>query len=224
MQESLPHLLAVRNMPDAVIPTQTRLALAHLDAGRLAEAEAIVNNLMQAAPGSPDLHLIQAAILREQGDAAGALQIFTNVLRLGTPPLADNPTLNFELAELLGLAGRAKDALLFYSKAIETAPDHTNALNNCAWVLATSPDAAVRNGARAVEYAERACRLSEWKVPVLIGTLGAAYAEAGQFAEAIKTAERARDLARIGNEENIAMKNQELIEVYRSGRPWREPE
>ena len=69
------------------------------------------------------------------------------------------------------------------------------ALNNLAWLLAAHPSDALRNGAEAVRLAERACELSEHREPVMLGTLAAAYAEAGRFGDAVKTAEKARDLA-----------------------------
>ena len=63
---------------------------------------------------------------------------------------------------------------------------------HCAFLNYDGPDVQVRNGPRAVELAERACQLTEWKTAFFLGTLAAAYAEAGQFADAAATAERAR--------------------------------
>ncbi|MEI2722200.1 MAG: hypothetical protein V9H26_01280 [Verrucomicrobiota bacterium] len=54
-------------------------------------------------------------------------------------------------------------------------------MNNLAWFLATNPDGGLRNGDRAVVLADQACRLTEWKSAILMGTLAAAYAEAGAF-------------------------------------------
>jgi len=57
---------------------------------------------------------------------------------------------------------------------------------NFASLLAACPDAHVRNGEKAVEYATKACELSEWKTPAYLSTLAAAYAEAGHFDDAVK--------------------------------------
>ena len=78
------------------------------------------------------------------------------------------------------------------SRSIRTIAE---ALNNLAWVLATSPKAELRNGAEAVRLAERACELTHYGEPLFIGTLAAAYAEAGRFPEAVTTAEKAEQLA-----------------------------
>ena len=63
-------------------------------------------------------------------------------------------------------------------------------LNNLAWILAASADPQVRNGPEAVLLAERACKLTDYKKPLLVGTLAAAYAEAGRFPEAVATARK----------------------------------
>ena len=86
------------------------------------------------------------------------------------------------------------------------------------WLLATTPDAQLRNGARAVELGEQACRLTDFKQPLLMGTLVAAYAEAGKFIEAVQTAEKAIALASAQNNQELAQKNRELLELYRAGK------
>jgi len=60
------------------------------------------------------------------------------------------------------------------------------AYSNLAWLLAVCPDAKVRNGKKAIEYAKKACELSEWETPSWFGALAAAYAEAGDFDNAVK--------------------------------------
>jgi tetratricopeptide (TPR) repeat protein len=82
-----------------------------------------------------------------------------------------------------------------FRKAIQIQSELRRALNNLAWVLAASPDAELRNGAEAVRLAERACELTHYGEPLFIGTLAAAYAEAGRFPEAVTTAEKAEQLA-----------------------------
>ncbi len=69
-------------------------------------------------------------------------------------------------------------------------PDDVALLNETAWTLATNPNASIRNGAEAIELAERTARLSDRREPAVLGTLAAAYAEAGRFPEAVETAPR----------------------------------
>ena len=93
---------------------------------------------------------------------------------------------------------------------------------HCAFLNYDGPDVQVRNGPRAVELAERACQLTEWKTAFFLGTLAAAYAEAGQFADAAATAERARNRAQPDKLEAVAKRNGELLELHRAGKPSHE--
>jgi tetratricopeptide (TPR) repeat protein len=221
MVEAIPHLEAAVG-PDVAVAGRARLVLSLIDAGRLPDAETALESLLAAIPGQPDLLIMKAALLNEQGRSDEASELFRPVTATYAPALADNPRLNFEIGELYSLVGENRKATRFFEKAIETSPDFVNALNDSAWILATDPDPQVRNGARAVELAERACKATEWKQPVIIGTLGAAYAEAGQFDKAIKTAEKARDLAKQEQLERIVAKNEELLKLYKEGKPYRE--
>ena len=110
-----------------------------------------------------------------------------------------------------------------YQSALEIMPDAVMALNNLAWILATSPDARLRNGAQAVHYAERACELTHQSVPSFLGTLAAAYAEAGRFDDAVATAEKARDGALAMGQKEVAANNGRLLELYKSGRAFHVP-
>ena len=65
--------------------------------------------------------------------------------------------------------------------------------------------------------AERACKLTDYKEAIFVGTLAAAYAEAGRFPEAVSSAEKARSLALAAGQKEIAQKNEELLELYRAG-------
>jgi tetratricopeptide (TPR) repeat protein len=113
-------------------------------------------------------------------------------------------------------------AIDHYQKALELNPEFVPAFNNLAWVLATCPRAPIRNGARAVELAQRAKRLSGGANLTILRTLAAAYAEAGRFPEALEAAGQALDLAtRQGNAATIDALQRE-IRLYRDGSPLRD--
>ena len=88
--------------------------------------------------------------------------------------------------------------------------------------MATSPLASLRNGEEAVEIARRADQLSGGREPAILGTLAAAYAEAGRFSEALQTARKALDLAAQQNKQPLAKSIRAQIRLYESGRPYRE--
>ena len=99
------------------------------------------------------------------------------------------------LANALADGGQPDKAIPQFQEAIRLHPDDPRPLGRLAWLLATSPDASLRDGFKAVELAQRAARLSGGSEPGFLDTLAAAYAEAGRFPEAVKTAEEARTLA-----------------------------
>jgi tetratricopeptide (TPR) repeat protein len=76
-------------------------------------------------------------------------------------------------------------------KSLEFATNSDMCFNNLAWLLSVAPDAKLRNGKLAVEYATRACELSDWKNAYDVGTLAAAYAETGNFDEAVNWEKKA---------------------------------
>ena len=118
--------------------------------------------------------------------------------------------------------GKYAEAIRFYQAALKAQPDQEGVLNNLAWLLASCPDAAFRNGPEAVRLATRACELTGYAQPLLIGTLAAAQAEAGDFPAAIATAERAAALASALHLDQVAAKNRELLQLYRQGQPFHE--
>ncbi len=134
----------------------------------------------------------------------------------------DDARLHYLCAVTMAMQGNPRGAVDHYRQALALQPDMAEALNNLAWILAANPSDAVRDGAEAVRLAERACELSDRREPVLLGTLAAAYAEAGRFSDAVKAAETARDLAATAGLKDVAAKNSELLELYRAGKPYRE--
>jgi Flp pilus assembly protein TadD len=100
-------------------------------------------------------------------------------------------------------------------------PDDLALLNDTAWMLATNPNASIRNGPEAVELAQRAARLSDAREPAILGTLAAAYAEAGRFPEALQTARKAVELASEQNKPSLAKSVEAKIPLYEAQTPIR---
>lgn len=94
-------------------------------------------------------------------------------------------------------------------------------LERLAWILATSPHVASRNGEEAVRLAGQACRLVRYKDAQCLDTLAAAYAECGRFDEAIQTIQRALVLTSAGEQAARVATLQRRLERYAAGRPLR---
>ena len=192
------------------------LGLEH--AGRIAEAMVHYRNAMTSQPTVKEAYYAMGRLLGQQGNWTLAEQAY--LLMLQNNPNDFNAHLG--LVNVLPHLGRPAEAETHLKAAVQNCPDEPEALNNLAWTLATSNDAGLRDGAQAVKCAERACQLTGYRKTIVVGTLGAAYAEAGRFDEAIATAQKACDQAEKSGETNLLQKNQELLELYRQHQPYRE--
>ncbi len=157
----------------------------------------------------------RGTLFYEKGFRDRAISDFDAALRL-TPDFAN-------AYHARGMAyednGMFDHALRDYGDAIRLEPDFAMALNNKAWLLATAPVATVRNGVEAVRMALRALRLVDF--PDHHGTLAAAYAEVGQFVEAVRVQERAIARLRATGRILSIPKFQSRLDLYRTGRPYR---
>ena len=91
-------------------------------------------------------------------------------------------------------------------------------LNNLAWILATSPDDALRDGKRAIELATKACKATEYHQAHILSTLAAGYAETGDFSTAVHWSEEAVAIGQKEQKEQLAKE----LESYQAKKPWRE--
>jgi tetratricopeptide (TPR) repeat protein len=195
---------------------QWRLGSVLASEGKWQEAAQQYETSLSIQP-TPVAHLCLAELLARRGDRQGALTHCLAALALGPTPLN-----RVQAGQVLAALGRGAEAINQYRQALVLVPDLVPALNNLALILATDPVATNRNGAEAVQLAERACVLTGRQIPVLVGTLAAAYAEAGRFKEAIETARQARDLAHAAGQPEVAEKNRQLLELYRAGKAYRD--
>ena len=115
--------------------------------------------------------------------------------------------------------GELDDAIQDYTEAIRLDPKNAAFYNASAWLSATCPDEHIRDGKKAVANATTACKLSLWKNGNNIDTLAAAYAEAGDFPNAIKCEERAIALT---NDEKTKSKRGTHLDLFKAGKPFRE--
>jgi tetratricopeptide (TPR) repeat protein len=180
------------------------------------EAKRHFLNSIRMRPGFADAQLNLGVLLAEHGDYSEAMTYLDQAIELRSG-LAGTVA---KLASALDDEGRAGGAIFFYREAVRINPNDVASCNNLAWLLATSADASLRNGADAVRFAQHACDLTGDTEPAIVGTLAAAYAESGRFDEAIATAEKAKSVALERNDSELAARNEKLAEVYRKHRPY----
>jgi tetratricopeptide (TPR) repeat protein len=130
-----------------------------------------------------------------------------------------------QLRQILLSMVQDPDGLQRLREIAAIAPNSPRMLDELAWLLATYPDSRSRDGAEAVRLAERACDLTDRKIPALLDTLAAAYAEAGDFARAISAAEEALTLARGAGDNDAVKLSESILGSVRQDLPYRqEPE
>jgi tetratricopeptide (TPR) repeat protein len=189
-------------------------------AGQLRDGEALPE-YQAARQLQPDNNAI-AQMLAATTQRIKVEEMLTNL----TAQLATRPTpeIHMQIAQALTFLGNYQEAIDHYQQALALKADAIDGLNNLAWLLATCPDKALRDGPRAVTLAEQACKLTQNQTTVFLGTLAAAQAEAGRFEEAIATAQKACANASARGETNLLKTNQDLLGFYQKHQAWHEPE
>jgi tetratricopeptide (TPR) repeat protein len=199
---------------------QTNDPVAWLNLGRalaqLKELDAATNALHRALELQPDFaearHLL-AGCLAQLGCLEPARVEYEQLL-------AANPNdarAHLGLGRLLYRSGRTAAALGHFRAALERQPGWPEALNDTAWILATTADTTLRDPQQAVELAQRANLLAGTPQVNFLGTLAAAYAAAGRFKEAVATAEQALALAEETGMRTFAEQTRTRLERYRAG-------
>jgi len=146
----------------------------------------------------------RAAILYHRGDVSGALGNISKALSLRPDHNGDKHNRGVIFTAL----GKYRAAISDYLHVIEKDPQSGGTFNNLGWIYATARDPTIRDGLNAVKYAKKAVALG--RTGAWLDTLAAAYAESGDFEQAVKTETEAY---RISHPQNVRFK--ERIEFYR---------
>jgi tetratricopeptide (TPR) repeat protein len=178
--------------------------------GKFNEAGEAYASALQLCPGDP---AIQAAIAANDRRAQIQPRLAALLAELKTQPTAEG---HAEAAALCEGQENFAAAVEHYSAARQLQPENPQWLNNLAWLLAACPRPEIRDGARAVTLARQACELTGFGKTIYLGTLAAAYAEAGKFDDAIATAQTACDRAAKDGDAGRLRQNQELLQRYRA--------
>ncbi len=195
--------------------------------GDYQKAIADLQNILRADPSNVGLQRQLAAMYVADERPRKAIQVLSGILA------ADES--NWEALRARGDAllsvGKHAEAIEDYDQALKIQselPDDerirdtwVNILNNLAWVLSTSPKDEVRNGKRAIELATKACEVTSFETPHILSTLAAAYAETGDFENAIKWSKKCVEIGVEKLPEQIDQLRDEL-KHYEEGKPFRE--
>jgi len=209
--EDFDHAIALR--PDFVEPYVNR-GILHVRQGELKKAIQDFSRAIDLDAGQVEAHWRRGAAFGKQQKIQQALADFEQVVAL-----APSRPLGYHLiASLLSTVGGMEPAYGF-SPAV---PPHISlALDNLAWVLATHPDAEIRNGKKAVLYAKLASDVAMDPSPRILDVLAAAYAEEGRFEDAASTAREALALAETEKKEHLAGEIRKRLHCYEARKAFR---
>lgn len=195
------------------------LAMALEQKGQVQDAITHYRKALEIDPAWFDARNNLGSTLFKAGRVDEAIPEYEEALRINPDSAKAHHNLGTALAE----KGRMAGAISHYEKVVALDPGHVNAHVLLAWLLATSPDASLRNGTRAVELARQANHLTGGSQPVMLRTLAAASAEAGRFDDAMQTAQRALDIVVGQGNEPLAGSLRREIELYKTHKPVRQP-
>ncbi len=185
---------------------------------RNGEAIDVARDGLAVSPFDADLHYKLGLAAGQTGDFVTAASHFAYALLLR--PDRPEPLAKFHVA--LRLLAKTPNASGQLEQIASLASGSPKLLNELAWLLATSSDSTLRNGPEAVRLAEHACASTGWKVPQLLATLAAAYAETGRFSDAIITIQKALSLTSSNNNDATVALCQNLLTSFQANRPYHE--
>jgi tetratricopeptide (TPR) repeat protein len=193
------------------------------ESGKVNEALAIIDQVIASDPNNWRSYFLKSAVLvlARRGDEA--LKVIDTSINLARRSNVSSDLLA-ELYESKARScidyGHYDEARKSLEQAVHLEPSDPSTLNDLAWMLATTKDARVRNGRRAVTIATKACALSNWNNAFSIDTLAAAYAAAGNFSDAVKYQQMA--ISRLKPEDRTAQLAgmQRRLQQYVIGQPF----
>ena len=199
------------NDPDA----QVALGNALFQKGLIDESIVHYQKALAIRPYYVTAHYNLSSALLEKGEIDEAIFHCQAALSI-QPEHADAHT---NLAAAFLKKGEIANAIEQYKKTLELAPRSVPALNNLAWIFATYSDPAFRDGTKALELAQEANEFSGRSNPVVLRTLAAAHANAGQFNRAVEVGQLALSLT--DRQSPLANALQKEIADYQAGLPYR---
>ena len=218
VEDAIAHYRKALEIQPDYAEASCNLANALIATGDFDGAIARYSACLSVMPDQPEAQYNLASALLRKGRIDEAIVHYQKVLQLN-PESADA---HANLGSALLAKARVRDAIAEYTKALQISPENVAALSNLAWLLATSADASLRNGSEAVALAERAESTSSRSdnYAMVLRIVAAAYAEAGRFAEAKETAQKALETANGQGNTVLADALQGELALYELGLPY----
>ena len=195
------------------------LANALLAKGDAGEAAGQCREVLRQEPDAVEAIVILGAALAAEGQVKEAISRFEQALKLEP----QNAPAHFSLGLALHDRGQSRSTVAHLNEAIRLWSGSVPMLWQTAWILATSPDPVVRDGARSLELSRRAIQLCGGQEVRTFDALAAALAETEQFSSAVEASDHASTMALARNDTALADAIDQRTRLYRQGLPYRQP-
>lgn len=170
----------------------TNLAICHAENGHLEDALRGFRHVSRERPKDPDSLNNVGRVLEQMGRLDEAGGYYLAAIKLNPDYLIARKN----LGRICILIGRDDLAVLEFEAVVRLEPTDPTGYFQLARILVTSAKAGIRNGARAVELAERGCKLEPEATSSGREILSAAYSTGGRLGDAITALAEAAELAR----------------------------
>ena len=252
-QEAVRHFERALKIKPDYVEAHDNLGVTLVRLGRITEAKAQWEQALRLKPDDAGAHANLANALKQEGRLEEAVAHYEQALRIDPALAGADYNLGLALARLgrlpdaithyeqalrlkpgdaethrdlgnaLAQTGRLQEAMGHWEQALRLKSDSPEVQNDLAWLYATLATTNGGDPVRAVTLAERACGLTNNRLPEYLDTLAAAYASAGRFDDAITVAQKAIGLARSEGRTPLAGEIDARLELYRAGRAYRAP-
>jgi tetratricopeptide (TPR) repeat protein/thiol-disulfide isomerase/thioredoxin len=214
---SIQSFTAARDLMPQDVRVRSALAGQLSAAGRGEEAAVEALAALAINPNDPDLQNGLIKIYEQSGQYAKAKPVLEQIL-------AVNPKNGPVRYRLAGIQLKLKDpraAVQNYKQTLTDSPRLLAAAADLARVLASHPDDSIRSADEALFLAQRLCTFSKEKDPAHLDILAIAYANKGNYQEAITAASKA--LALLTGEVSAAQRAavEARLKLYQAGQPFR---
>jgi Tfp pilus assembly protein PilF len=173
---------------------------------------------LRIRPNYAKVHNNIGVILSGQGKIKDAIYHYKKALQIDP----NYPVAYYNLGVIFSNHGKIKDAILQFGKALQLSPNMIQALYRLSWILSTYEDEEYRNGGKAVNLAEKLCKITGNGQPLTLDALAAAYAETGRFDDAVLTAKKGLELSLLSGPEELVLGLKKRLQLYQMKRAYRQ--
>ncbi len=218
IDEAIDHFSKVLNVKSDRAAAQYELGETLKKKGDLSRAAKCYLEAIKIRPGYAKAYNNLGVIFAAQNKVEAAIVFLSKAIQI-SPRYAGA---HYNLGKIFFNRNDPEKAIFHYQKALQCDPNMVQALYQLSWIRSTSDNENYRNGREAVSLAARLCKITQYRQPLALDALAAAYAEIGKFDEAVLTAEKAHKMALVQGPGSLVQGLEQRLKLYRNKMPYRQ--